>query len=75
MKHKADCAANDWPLPGICDCGALQDALKDALRAIGGMPDGDCFCFNSTRDPNKPEEDHTGECREARAVLAACVIR
>lgn len=75
VRHKADCASNDWPLAGKCDCGALRDELQSALEAIGGMPDGFCACFNSVRDPGKPDDQHTGECREARAALKACLVQ
>lgn len=49
---------------------AAAPDLYAALIAIGGMPDGECFCFNSARDPMKPEHEHTGECRAARAALS-----
>ena len=49
---------------------AERKELVEALEAIGGMPDGFCVCFNSFRDPLKPNSTHTGECRQARAVLA-----
>ena len=63
-------------LPAIlADLAKLHEAaaLEKAaifLNAIGGMPDGFCVCFNSIRDPLKPEFEHTGECRNARAFLA-----
>jgi hypothetical protein len=43
--------------------------LYDALTALGSMPDGYCFCQPEKRDASKPEADHTGECRDARAAL------
>lgn len=69
--HKAHCATTDWPLAGACDCDAARDNLATALEAIGGMPDGFCACFGGVRDPQKPEHEHTGECREARVALAS----
>lgn len=70
-RHKSDCATTDWPVAGVCDCGALRDRLCDALESIGVMPDGACFCFGHERSASKPETEHTGECREARAALDA----
>jgi len=45
--------------------------LLEALEALGVMPDGYCFCYGSRRDPTKPEEEHTGECREAREAISS----
>lgn len=53
----------------IKDLRASNTRLRGALEGIGVLPDGYCFCFNSYRDANKPEHEHTGECREARAAL------
>jgi len=49
---------------------AERDRLREMLQAIGGMPDGFCVCFNDFRNPMKPEYQHTGECRDARALLS-----
>ncbi len=44
--------------------------LVDVLAALGVFPDGYCWCSrDSNPDPHKPEEDHQGECREARAMM------
>ena len=40
--------------------------LVDALKALGTMPVGYCFC-RFDRDPQKTT--HTGECEDARAAL------
>ncbi|SFI15220.1 hypothetical protein [Albimonas pacifica] len=48
----------------------LADMLAEALAAIGALPEGFCVCPNS-RDARRPERFHVGECREARAALAA----
>ena len=45
--------------------------MREALGALGAMPEGYCFCFGNRRDPLKPEHEHTGECRDARAALDA----
>jgi hypothetical protein len=50
---------------------AAAPALVEALEGLGGMPDGFCVCFGHTRDPSKPEDQHTGECQQARAALRA----
>lgn len=49
---------------------AAAPDLVSALQALGVLPDGYCFCFNSSRDASRPEHEHTGECRAARAALA-----
>lgn len=41
----------------------------EALEAIGVIGGGYCFCYGNYRDPDKPKDEHTGECREARAVI------
>jgi len=63
-RHLAEYAAHL-----IKDLRASNTRLRGALEGIGVLPDGYCFCFNSYRDANKPEHEHTGECREARAAL------
>lgn len=50
---------------------ARAERLASALSAIGVIGGGYCFCYNSTRDPERAEHLHTGECRDARAALAA----
>ena len=58
------------PLPAvehIKEFEAENARLREALQAIGEMPDGYCIC--SIRDPLKPEDQHTGECRDARRAL------
>ena len=47
----------------------LKNETVEALEAIGFLPEGYCFCYNRTRDALRPEVEHTGECREARAVI------
>lgn len=51
---------------------ATAPKLYDALAALGALPDGYCFC-PSDRDAWKPEDQHTGECRAARAALAEAI--
>jgi len=46
-------------------------ALVKSIQALGAMPEGYCFCFGNERDPNKPEHEHTGECRDLRSALKA----
>lgn len=49
----------------------MNDEIKelvDVLAALGVFPDGYCWC-SINPDPHKPEEEHQGECREARAVM------
>lgn len=48
---------------------ALIERLKNALGALGIIGGGYCFCYGGHRDPDKPEDQHYPECREARAVL------
>lgn len=48
---------------------AAAPDLMEALEGLGVLPDGYCFCFGSRRDALKPEHEHTGECRAARAAL------
>lgn len=43
--------------------------MQAALRGLGMLPNGYCFCFGQSRDANKPEQEHTGECQAARAAL------
>lgn len=45
-----------------------RDNVLQALEALGALPDGYCFCHRN-RDAHKPEHEHTGECREARAAI------
>ena len=47
---------------------AAAPELLDALQALLVCPDGYCCC--SDCDPGKPDPEHTGECREARAAIA-----
>ena len=60
-------------------CEAAPDML-DAFEALGVQPyvvglDGQCehgYCFclpEQGRDPGKPKDHHTGECRDARAAI------
>jgi len=49
---------------------AAAPDLLEALQGLGAMPGGYCFCFNSIRDSLKPDHEHTGECRAARAAIA-----
>lgn len=59
-----------WNCPVCTDrTTELVVKLKYALAGLGSMPDGYCFCPEN-RDPQKPEMEHTGECREARKALA-----
>lgn len=46
-----------------------RDELLESLTALGVMPDGYCFCHQN-RDPLKTDNEHTGECRDARAAIA-----
>ena len=57
---------------GQCDLEQFYErkALVDALKGLGGMPGGYCFCFGGVRDADKPRRKHTGECQECRAALA-----
>lgn len=45
-----------------------RENLITALCALGVKPDGYCFCLTE----KQAKDGHTGECREARAALAAC---
>ena len=54
----------------LAACRLREERLREALSAIGVLPDGYCFCFGSVRDASKPESDHTGECLAARAALS-----
>lgn len=47
----------------------IAEELLLALQAVGAMPEGCCFCYGHGRDAKKPEEEHVGECREARAAI------
>jgi hypothetical protein len=48
---------------------AAAPELIEALEALGALPEGYCFCYGGKRDANKPESEHFGECREARAAI------
>lgn len=41
----------------------------EALEALGVIGGGYCFCYGGYRDPDKPDDQHSGECREAREVI------
>ena len=49
---------------------AAAPDLLESIQGLGSMPTGYCFCFNGPRDPEKPEQEHTGECRDLRAAIA-----
>jgi hypothetical protein len=49
---------------------AAAPDLLDALTGIGVLPEGYCFCRPNQRDATRPDHDHTGECRAARAAIA-----
>lgn len=44
--------------------------LLDAARALGGLPDGYCFCSRD-RDGARTE-GHEPECRDLRKAIADC---
>lgn len=49
----------------------MMAASKDllvALKAIGTLPEGYCFC-SVNRDATRPDDEHQGECRDARAAI------
>lgn len=49
-----------------------QPYLLDALQGLGVHPEhGYCFCLNAEQIKN----GHTGECREARAAIAAAEVK
>ena len=54
----------------LCPLHAAAPDLLAACEGLGAMPEGYCFCYGHRRDPLKPEHEHTGECREARAAIA-----
>lgn len=66
--------AGEWTPQAAEDLHALgrkmaaAPELVEALEAIGMLPDGFCVC-PSGRDPTRPEPEHVGECRDARAAL------
>ena len=44
--------------------------LLEVLKAIGAYPWGYCFCPPAMGDMvGTPDEDHCGECREARTAI------
>ena len=46
--------------------------LLETLKAVGSTPWGYCFCPPSMGDmKDKPDDDHCGECREARLAIRA----
>lgn len=48
------------------DLGILLDNAINALKALGAKPVGYCFCISA----EQVEAGHTGECRQAQAVMA-----
>lgn len=63
--------AEDWEADH--NLRSLAPELYSALQAIGALPDGYCFCFSGPRLRSGTGDDHTWECRDARAVLAKAV--
>ena len=51
---------------------AAAPDLLEALQGLGAMPEGYCFCFGGNRKRNaaRPDHQHTGKCRAARAAIA-----
>ena len=50
---------------------AAAPEMLEALQAMGVMPWGYCFCPGRMGNmEGKPDEEHCGECREARAAIA-----
>lgn len=58
-------------------CGLSEDpdrtllrsvrALKEKIEAVGFFPETYCWCFDGR--PDKPFDQHTGECRELKLAL------
>ena len=56
----------------LLDDANAHDELVDALKALGVMPDGYCWCAHD-RDPKK--DNHTGECVAAKKVIHSAEAR